>query len=44
MISPVIGEVTGPTRDQVEWVRERRPHDPTLPTARPVGLAREGAK
>ncbi|MFD1506488.1 NADH-quinone oxidoreductase subunit NuoI [Georgenia yuyongxinii] len=37
-------EVTGPTRDQLDWVRERRPHDPTLSTARTAGMAQEGAK
>ncbi|WP_341360254.1 NADH-quinone oxidoreductase subunit NuoI [Georgenia sp. M64] len=34
------GEITGPTEDQVAWVRERRAGDPTLGTARvasPVG-------
>ncbi|MBF0698343.1 NADH-quinone oxidoreductase subunit NuoI, partial [Actinomyces bowdenii] len=30
------GAVTGPTRDQIEWVRAHRPEDPTLDTARPV--------
>ncbi|HLV03986.1 NADH-quinone oxidoreductase subunit NuoI [uncultured Georgenia sp.] len=29
-------EITGPTEAQVEWVRERRPEDPSLETARPV--------
>nr|WP_249043220.1 NADH-quinone oxidoreductase subunit NuoI [Georgenia thermotolerans] len=38
------GEVTGPTAAQVEWVRERRPHDPTVATARVVEPAQEGAK
>ena len=33
-------EVTGPTEAQVEWVRERRPEDPSLETARPVEGAR----
>ena len=28
------GEVTGPTPEQVAWVAERRPDDPTLETAR----------
>ncbi|MPV50508.1 MULTISPECIES: NADH-quinone oxidoreductase subunit NuoI [unclassified Pseudactinotalea] len=27
------GEVTGPTRSQVDWVREHRPHDETLDSA-----------
>lgn len=27
------GAVTGPTREQVEWVRDRRPDDPTLDEA-----------
>jgi NADH-quinone oxidoreductase subunit I len=31
------GAVAGPTRLQVDWVRLRRPEDPTLATARPVG-------
>ncbi|MBD8061676.1 NADH-quinone oxidoreductase subunit NuoI [Oceanitalea stevensii] len=30
------GEVTGPTEAQVEWVRENRPEDESLQTARPV--------
>jgi len=25
------GAVTGPTTAQIEWVREHRPEDPTLP-------------
>ena len=29
-------EITGPTEAQVEWVRERRPEDPSLETVRPV--------
>src|SRR5690625_6358056 len=33
-------EITGPTQAQVEWVRERRPEDPSLETARPVEEAR----
>lgn len=33
-------EITGPTQAQVEWVRERRPEDPSLETARPVEGAR----
>jgi NADH-quinone oxidoreductase subunit I len=28
------GEVTGPVKEQVEWVREQRPEDPTLPENR----------
>ena len=31
-----LGEVTGPTEEQVEWVREHRPDDPSLKTAKPV--------
>lgn len=31
-----LGAVTGPTSAQVEWVRDKRPEDPTLDTARPV--------
>ncbi|WP_136193364.1 MULTISPECIES: NADH-quinone oxidoreductase subunit NuoI [Actinomyces] len=30
------GAVTGPTQAQVDWVRENRPEDPTLKSARPV--------
>ncbi|MFD1716491.1 NADH-quinone oxidoreductase subunit NuoI [Georgenia deserti] len=30
------GDVTGPTEEQVEWVRRHRPDEPTLETARPV--------
>lgn len=30
------GAVTGPTQAQIDWVREHRPDDPTLATARPV--------
>ena len=30
------GEVHGPTQAQIDWVRERRPEDPSLATARPV--------
>ncbi|PFG40372.1 NADH dehydrogenase subunit I [Georgenia soli] len=33
------GDVTGPTAEQVEWVRAHRPGDPTLDTARPVATA-----
>ena len=33
------GDVTGPTAEQVEWVRTRRPDDPTLSSARPVATA-----
>ena len=31
------GDVIGPTQEQVEWVREHRPDDPTLSTAQPEG-------
>ena len=34
------GEVVGPTAAQAEWVREHRPDDPTLETARIVEEAR----
>ena len=34
-----LGEVTGPTEEQIEWVRENRPDDPSLRTAKPVGNA-----
>ncbi|MBV7363416.1 NADH-quinone oxidoreductase subunit NuoI [Actinomycetaceae bacterium TAE3-ERU4] len=27
------GAVTGPTQEQIEWVRENRPHDPSLDSA-----------
>lgn len=30
------GDVTGPTEAQIEWVREHRPDDPSLKTAKPV--------
>ncbi|MDR1428210.1 MAG: NADH-quinone oxidoreductase subunit NuoI [Bifidobacteriaceae bacterium] len=30
------GKVTGPDPEQVEWVRDRRPEDPTLPAAAAV--------
>ncbi|MBE6482540.1 MAG: NADH-quinone oxidoreductase subunit NuoI [Actinomyces ruminicola] len=30
------GAITGPTQAQVDWVRENRPEDPTLASARPV--------
>ena len=30
------GAVTGPTEDQVAWVRDRRPEDPSLSSVRPV--------
>ena len=33
-------EIAGPSQAQVDWVRERRPDDPSLQTVRPV----EGAK
>ncbi len=36
------GAVTGPTAEQVDWVRENRPEDPTLDTARVVET--EGVK
>ncbi|MHB1062930.1 MAG: NADH-quinone oxidoreductase subunit NuoI [Georgenia sp.] len=38
------GEVTGPTQGQVDWVREHRPEDPTLPSARPVAAAGGNAR
>ncbi|GAA4287163.1 NADH-quinone oxidoreductase subunit NuoI [Georgenia daeguensis] len=37
------GDVTGPSAEQVEWVREHRPQDPTLSTARAVAPAGPGA-
>lgn len=30
------GAVQGPTQTQIDWVREHRPDDPSLATARPV--------
>ena len=33
------GEVTGPTAEQIEWVREHRPDDPSLQTAKAVNRA-----
>jgi len=33
-----LDSVTGPTKEQIDWVSERRPNDPTLKTARPVPL------
>ena len=30
------GKVTGPTQAQIDWVREHRPDDPSLKTAKPV--------
>ena len=41
------GEVDGPTKGQIDWVREHRPDDPSLKTAKPVtykdATATEGA-
>lgn len=37
------GEVTGPTQAQIDWVREHRPDDASLATARVGGPAVEGA-
>lgn len=31
------GEISGPTQLQIDWVREHRPEEPTLATARPEG-------
>jgi NADH-quinone oxidoreductase, chain I len=33
------GEVTGPTAEQIEWVRAHRPDDPSLQTAKAVNRA-----
>ena len=30
------GEITGPTQAQIDWVKQNRPDDPSLATARPV--------
>ena len=38
------GDVTGPTEAQLDWVREHRPEDPTLGTARPVAAAGGNAR
>ncbi|ACQ81465.1 NADH-quinone oxidoreductase, chain I [Beutenbergia cavernae DSM 12333] len=38
------GEVTGPTTDQVDWVAEQRPDDPTLPAARAAADAEATAE
>ena len=35
------GEVTGPTAEEVAWVRENRPEDPSLPAA--AAAAERGA-
>ncbi|WP_067779110.1 NADH-quinone oxidoreductase subunit NuoI [Actinomyces vulturis] len=35
------GAVTGSTQEQIDWVREHRPDDPSLATARPVAPAQE---
>mgnify|MGYP000845084675 FL=1 len=37
------GEVAGPTSEQIAWVAEHRPDDPTLQTARPVDPPASGA-
>ena len=36
------GEVTAPTAAQVAWVREHRPDEPTLETAKPADVATDG--
>lgn len=38
------GAVTGPTQAQVDWVRERRPNDPSLATVKVVATAEEAQK
>lgn len=38
------GEVQGPTEQQIEWVKEHRPSDPSLETAKAVPLEAESAK
>lgn len=38
------GTITGPTRDQVDWVREHRPDDPTVSSAQIVDIELEGVK
>jgi len=37
------GGVAGPPREQIAWVAEHRPDDPTLQTARPVDPPASGA-
>ena len=34
------GEVTGPVPEQIDWVREHRPDDPTLPPVEDPAAAR----
>ncbi|MFC4554457.1 NADH-quinone oxidoreductase subunit NuoI [Georgenia faecalis] len=34
------GDITGPTQDQVEWVRANRPDDASLAAVRPVAAAK----
>lgn len=38
------GTVTGPTQAQVDWVRERRPEDPSLATVKVVASPQEADK
>lgn len=42
-----LGEVTGPTQEQIDWVKEHRPDDPSLKDAKAVSYnpveVREGA-
>ncbi len=37
------GAVTGPTRSQIDWVREHRPDDPSLTTVSPAATTSEEA-
>lgn len=37
------GEVTGPTQSQIDWVKENRPEDSSLSTARATGAEAKGA-
>lgn len=38
-----VGDVTGPTQAQIDWVRENRPDDPSLETAKAVATATAAA-
>lgn len=35
------GEVTGPTQNQIDWVEDHRPDDPTLPAAKDAVVTKE---
>ncbi|QRV02459.1 NADH-quinone oxidoreductase subunit NuoI [Arcanobacterium phocisimile] len=38
------GEITGPTQDQVDWVKQVRPDDPTVSSARVTSVATKEAQ